>query len=215
MKDNQNQIDNIIRQKDWKFLIKHFLPKTIVDYLSYTQGMHLVGNLAIAAADELERDNYIADLMRDFSVNLMIALREKHPQEWKKDWKNEAYLGISCALIYREEEAFNYIKNAYEKLNDLSQSLIFAYISAGRSSDHFLTDKEIIELTQNAIKKGITYEAALRMASLANIEKDSKKCEYWEQKALEAEENKVHTPLITPNILKEMFKTEDGYQHEK
>ena len=152
--------------------------------------------------------------MRDFAVNLLIILRAKNPKEWEEDWKNEVFLGISCALVYREEEAFVYIKNAYENLDDPPQSLIFAYISAGSRPDHLLTEKEIVELIQRALKKGVTYESAERMASLASKKGDQEKCEYWEQQALEAEANKLHTPIITPNVLKGMFDLEAGYQHE-
>ena len=207
-------INDIIVRKDWKFLIRNFLPVNIADSFSFSEGMKIVGNLTKAAADEIVRDGFIADLMRDFTVNLMIILRAKYTKEWEEDWKNEAFLGISCASVYREEEAFHYIKSAYEKLDDPPQSLLLAYINSGRSSDHFLTKEEIVHLTERALQKGVTYETASRMAFLASDEGNQKKCNYWEQAALEAEAKKLHTPFIIPNVLKKIVEVENGYQYE-
>ena len=209
-----DEMEKTIAKKDWKYLVKNFLPVNFADTLTFPEGMHLVGNLVKAAEDETERGGFTADLFRDFAVNLMIILRAKNPKEWEKDWKNEAFLGIACAFVYREEEAFAYIKNAYDKLDDPPQSLIFALISAGSRPDHLLTRVEVSSLTQEAIKKGITYESSERMATLEQDMGDQEKCEYWKQKAAEAHEQKLHTPIITPDILKSMFELEGGYHHE-
>src|SRR5262249_35693855 len=128
-------------------------------------------------------------------------------------WKNEAYLGITCAIVFREEEAFLHIQRAYTLLNDPPQSLILAYISAGSGPDHFLTKEQIAQLSQNAISKGITYESSLRMAALANEERDFEKQKYWENQAVEAENKGIHTPIIVPNILKEKLNKE-GCRYE-
>lgn len=112
-----DEMEQVIANKDWKYLVKNFLPVNFADSLTFAEGMHLVGNLISAAEDEMGKDGFTADLLRDFSVNLMIILRSKNPKEWESDWKNEAFLGIACAFVYREEEAFVYIKNAYDKLD--------------------------------------------------------------------------------------------------
>ncbi|MCI0382527.1 MAG: hypothetical protein L0207_05715 [Chlamydiae bacterium] len=212
---NFPNIKDIVASKNWKFLVRNSLPVNISDYYSFSEAMHIVDHLIQASTEEIIKDGSTADLMRDYCVNLMTILRTKYREEWKKDWKNEAFLGIICALVYREEEAFKYIKNAYKQSSDPPQSLILAYISAGSGPDHFLTKKEIIELSQKAIEKGISYEAALRMSALAYEQKDQNKHEYWQKQAIEAEKNGFHTPIIVPNVLKDLFNEENGYQYEE
>lgn len=208
------EMEDVINKKDWKFLVKNFLPVNFVDALTFSEVMYLVGNLIKAAEEEMERDGFMADLFRDFAVNLMIILRAKNPQEWNKDWKNEAFLGIACAFVYREEEAFTYIKHAYDRLDDPPQSLIFAFINAGSRPTRILTREEITQLIQKAIEKGVTYESSERMAMFAREMGWQDKYEYWEKKARESEEKKIHTPIITPDILKPMFDLKEGFQHE-
>lgn len=208
-------IKDIVAAKNWKVLVKNSLPVNIADTYSFAEAMHIVDNLIGASVDEMIEDGFTADLMRDYSVNLMKILRAKYPPEWKKDWKNEAYLGITCALVFREEEAFVHIKNAYEQLKDAPQSLILAYISAGSGPDHFLTKEQIAELSQKAIEKGVTYESALRMAALVYEQKDAKNHQYWKQQASEAEKNRMHTPIIVPDVLKDVFQGENGYRYEE
>lgn len=207
-------IERAIASKDWKFLVKNFLPVNFADALSFFDAMQLVGRLSITAASEMSKDGLSADQMRDFAVNLMIILRARYPKEWESDWKNEVYLGISCALVHREEEAFSFIKNAFEKFTDPPQSLIFAFISSGDTFESYLSENEIAELTERAITKGVTYESALKMAALASEKGDQEECENWKQKAFEAERNQLHTPIITPDILKKMFVLEKGYRYE-
>ena len=211
---NKQALDQTIAHQEWNSLIYKFSPETIVNTYSYDQVMHTVGHLMIAARDKIVVDGALADSMRDFAVNLMILVRDKYSQKWWEDWKNEAYLGICCASVYRDAEAFQYCKSAYKSLNDPPQSLILAYISAGDGIDKFLSSEEIIKLTHDAIQKGITYQAALQMAYLAGLSGDREMAKYWKQKAAVAEQNECHTPVITPNVLKELFSTQGGKQNE-
>ena len=207
-------IKGIVDAKDWKFLVKNTLPVNIADLYAFSEAMHIVDCIFEASADQMVEDGFTADLMRDYSVNLMKILRAKYSREWESDWKNEVYLGITCALVFREEEAFMHIQKAYKQVEDPPQSLIMAYISAGTGSDHFLTKEQVAELSQIAIKKGVTYESALHMALLAYEQRDFKKQRYWEEKAADAEKRGVHTPSITPNVLKDVFDKERGYRYE-
>lgn len=214
MKKSFPNIKEIINAKDWKSLVKNSLPVNIADMYSFSEAMHIVDFLIDASVEEMMEDGFTADLMRDYSVNLMKILRAKCTDEWKKDWKNEAYLGIACGLVYREEEAFEHVENAYKQLEDPPQSLILTYISAGSGPDHFLTKEQIVELSQKAIKKGMTYEASLRMAALAHDQIDFEQQKYWKNLAIEAEQQGVHTPLIIPNVLKDTFMEENGRCYE-
>lgn len=208
-------IQEIVAAKDWSDLVKNSLPVNIADIYSFSEAMHIGNDLVAASSEIMFEDGFTGDLMRDYSVNLMTILRARYPKEWQEDWKNEAFLGITCAIVYREEEAFVYIQNAYRQVEDPPQSLIFAYISAGSGPDRFLTRAQTTELLQKAIQKGITYEAALRMACLAYEQQDFEKQDYWKQQAAEAEKQGVHTPLIIPNVLKDTFKEKKGCRYEK
>ena len=88
-------LDQFVRRKDWKSIIRYFTPQEVVDFYSYEQSMHLLGYLMIAATDEICIDEALADSIRRVSVDLMIEIRSKFSKEWEKDWKNEAFLGIS------------------------------------------------------------------------------------------------------------------------
>ncbi len=215
---NISSIEDLIARKDWKSLVKNSLPVTVAVSYSFSEAMHIVDCLIKASSELPYEEGIIADLMRDYAVNLMIILREKFSKEWQKDWKNEAFLGVICSFVFRDEEAFKHIKNAYEQLEEPPQSLILAYISAGSRPEFPLSKQEIAELSNKAIKKKETYEAALRMAFLAYEEGDLKSVEYWNQKAEEFKRTGIHTPIITPNVIKSSFDTkceEQGYYFEE
>jgi len=199
-------LNDIIKKKDWDILIRNVLPVTIAISFPFEESMHVVGNLLNDSGGE---DGDLALFMRDYAVNLMIILREKFPQNWKKDWKNEAFLGICCSLVYREEKAFKYLKNALGLFEDPPQSLILTYIRVGAAPCYFLSTKEIAELAQRAAKSGITFEVAQQMADSATTREGKN---YWERKAAEA--NSIHTPVIVPNILKNVLKPIEDYPYE-
>ncbi|MDN3506606.1 MAG: hypothetical protein P0S96_05190 [Simkaniaceae bacterium] len=213
-RDSLPNIKKIVNAKDWKFLVKNTLPVNIADIYSFSEAMHIVDFLIDSSVEEMIEDGFTADLMRDYSVNLMNVLRAKYSHEWEKDWKNEAYLGITCGLVFRAEEAFQHIEKAYKQLENPPQSLILAYISAGSGPDQYLTKKQITELSQNAVEQGVTYETSLRMATLAKKNRDTEKQNYWENKAAEAEKNGVHTPIIIPNVMKDAINREDRRRYE-
>lgn len=208
-------IEDIVAAKDWKLLVENSLPVNITDIYSFSEAMHIADHVFEASVEQILQDGFTADQMRDYSVNLMKILRAKYPLEWKKDWKSEAYLGISCALVFREEEAFDHIENAFKQLKDPPQSLILAYISAGSGPDQFLTEEQISKLSQIAIEKGVTYESALHMASLCYDQNDFEKQKYWNEKAYDAEKNGIHTPIIIPDVLKDLPNKNRGSQYEK
>jgi hypothetical protein len=210
-------IEDVVAKKDWVFLIRNFLPVSIAVSYSFAEAMHIVGEL-IKASSTLN-DSVVTDFMRDYAVNLMIILKEKFLLEWKKDWKNEAFLGSMCALVFRDEEAFKYIKNAYLQFEEPPQSLILAYISAGTRPGFPLTKQDICYLSHQAIKQGVSYETALQMASLTFESENLKESESWHQQALQMQKEGIHTPIIIPNTIKTTFdgKSGDqwGYTYEK
>jgi len=210
-----SKIEEIVEAKAWKYLVKNTLPVNIADIYSFSEAMHIIDLLIEASADVMIEDGFTADLMRDYSVNLMKILRAKYSHDWKKDWKNEAFLGVVCALVFREEEAFIHIQNAYKELKDPPQSLILVYISAGSGPDHFLSKERIAELSQQAIEKGITYQSALHMASLAYEQQDFEQQKYWERMASEAKVKGIYTSNIIPDVLRDVVKKEKGFQHEQ
>jgi hypothetical protein len=208
-------LKEIIAEKNWLTLVRKFLPAIVADSFSFIELMHIVGSLVTLANDEMESQDPQIDFVRDYCVNLMIILRAKFPQDWKRDWKNEAFLGIACKFVYREEEAFQYIQNAFQQLEDPPQSLLMSYISAGQTCDHYLSSEQIKELSLRAMTKGITFEVALHMATLSYMEGNEKERQYWKKKALEAEKEGTHTAIIVPNLLKNVCKIRKGYSYEK
>lgn len=186
--------------KNWKNLIDKFLPVHIADTLSFSEAMVSAGSLLSASSGE--ENPIFSDKMRDFSINLMIILRAKHPEKWKEDWKNEAFLGILCCVNYREEEGFQFLKNAHSCHSDSPQSLLIALVNASRYPGLELPEEELYSLIKRAKEKGLTYESAMLMASIAETEEEQKA---WEEQAHELEKKNAHPPLITPNILKNIF----------
>jgi len=202
-------IENILREKDWESLIRKVLPVTIAVSFSFDKSMEIAGDLL---NDSGNAEGDPAMFMRDYSVNLMIILREKFPQQWKVDWKNEAFLGICCNLVYREEEAFKHLKNALECFDNPPQSLILTYIRTGGAPNYYLSAEEIVELAHKAVKSGITLEMAQQMADLATTQEDWNS---WTKKAKEAEANNIHTAVIVPDVLKDNVRTLKDYPYEK
>jgi len=207
-------INKLIDKKQWEYLVMKCLPVNVADSLSFYDAMRVVDDLTKQSTESPVWGTELADFMRDFSVNLMIILRARYPKEWSQDWKNEVFLGIWCGLVYREEEAFVYIKNAYEKKDDPPQSLILAYLGSGNTCDSPFSKEERCSLVDAAIKKGITYESALAMASIAREELRGDEAEMWAIKAEEAKKNGVHTPIIVPDSLKEASQLDDDYKYE-
>lgn len=214
IKKNSSLI-GLVENKNWEALIRTYLPVTVAISFSFEKGMHIVDELLRASSHITTKNGNWAIFTQEYCANLLRMLRIKYPIEWQKDWKNEAYLGIICSLVYRNEEAFKYVQNAYNCLNDPPQSLILAYLNAGDTPDQFLSKEKIDQLTKKGLEKGITYETAQLAASLAIFYDDEQMEKYWLEKAEQAEAEGIHTPIIVPNVIKDVSNLEPGFEYEE
>lgn len=85
-------------------------------------------------------------------------------------------------------------------------------IVAQENPDHFLTEKETIELMQGALKKGIAHEASLWIVSLTRRSKKNANTEnkkHFKQKHID------YTRLLLPQYFKRNVQdNKNGYQYE-
>lgn len=209
LETNMN-IEEMIHNKDWKNLIDTYLPITVANTFSFEDCMRCSGQLLNDSAEI--QDGNLAVFMRDYAVNLMLAVRQRYKEEWKKDWKCEAFLGLCCSLVYREEEAFEYLQNALEQSKEPSQSLILAVYRVGSSPNDFLSESEKEALAIRAVQQGVTCESAWVRASCA---KSKEERAYWEQQASSAELKKLHTPIIVPDVIKLIMPNIEDFSYEK
>src|SRR5690606_19790708 len=70
---------------------------------------------AIKLAWRMLFDDYDAYQQSEFGVNLFFSLKNFKFNDWCKDWRFEALLGVACDNTYRYDERFCAFKRAYEK----------------------------------------------------------------------------------------------------
>ncbi len=187
-----------IKDRNWQWFLHKIQPVDVVNACPFALAMCVAHDLIESSARE---EGIIVDEIRQFVVSLLHVIRVQYASQWNKDWKNEALLGIACALVYLEEEAFVHMKNAYHQCVDPPQSLILAYIRAGERIDDPLSSDVVAELSYLAIKQGVTYEAARQLEAVADSQGNNKEKKYWQEVAKEANRLGLHVAMIVPDVL--------------
>jgi hypothetical protein len=175
---------------------KKWPPERIVSILDYKSAMLLAKDLYV--------NGVFKSLMEEFSVSLFFAIREKFLSDWDKDWKNDVFLGQLCRNTWRDEDGYVCYKRAYDKLDDPPHALLL--LLAGCNSmpgTPCLTKEEAFEFLQHAIKKKVTYEAALMMRGFCHDREDKEQEKYWNQMVDKLEKENVHAELLRPDIFVE------------
>ena len=201
-------LENLIQNKQWELLIRNILPVTISVSIPYNESMRIVAEIWNESPNV---EGNLGLFLCDYAVNLMLVLRERFPEEWGKDWKNEAFLGICCTTVYREEEAFRCLKSSFDALSDPPQSLVLRLIRIAGPPNAFLEDEERVKLSQLALEKGITVEMAETMGDLVHSKEERL---YWKKQMKEAEYKHSHTATIVPDCLKNILVTHKDYPYE-
>ncbi len=182
----------LIKNKKWND-IKGIPFDDLLGALDYQECMFL--------AYDLFFENDHEDELQDLAVRLFFYIRDRFPDEWNVDWKNDAYLGQLCGLTWRYAERYDCYKRASEKLNDPPEDLLLLLSGCNSAPGKPpISDDESEMFLRRALAKKITYEGALKMRGLVRNKKDSELEMYWDKKCIDLKKNKTHTEVLIPDI---------------
>jgi len=191
---NRNSLLHIISEGKWDEIVKKFAIDEICHFLSYKETM--------ALAFDLFFENFTDDDIPEFAVRLFFSIKKHYSSEWNSDWKNDAFLGKLCSVIWQYDEMYQCFKEAYDKLSDPPDSLLLLLAGCNSAPEKPpINDEESEKYLRRALAKKLTYEAALMMRALSRDNNETKQEEYWDRMCDDLEKRNVHTETIIPDIL--------------
>lgn len=191
---NSQRLDFLKSKKEWDSISNEFTVKDICHLLNFESSMVLVYEMFV---QNLDNDDIL-----DFVIRLLLEIKKDYPEEWSSDWKNDVFLGKIFSYIWRYQEAYDQYKIAFEKLRDPPDSLLLLLAGCKNTpSPPPITNEESEKYLLKAIRKKITYEAALMMRELARDKKNTKDEMYWNSMGSKLEKENIHTETILPNVL--------------
>lgn len=94
-----NTILKLIEKKEWNRIYQEYSSKEVIESLTFKEGM-LISYLMLF-------NEQMDDELSKFAVNLIEEIQKIYPNEWKKDWRNEVFLGDAYYFILKYEDRFN------------------------------------------------------------------------------------------------------------
>ncbi len=167
-----NSIHDLFHKNLWKDISTLHTSEDIVSKLSFKQAM-------LVAYKLLYNDEWDENL-QEFAVQLVYALRKKHPSEWESDWRYDAFLGDACNITLKYDERYEAYKNAVKKCpKPLPELLIklaqFCY-SPGSPP---ISYEDSIELLKQSIMDHPYKQAASLLKAIYSSKKDFQNECYW------------------------------------
>ena len=190
-----SEINYAITQKNWDLLMAKYSPDTvIVEIKDFHQAILILNEICKKLMDF---DCQV------FAVDFLYQIKEKFKDDWEKDWKNEVFLGKLCTFAGRYDEEYAAYKRAYDRLDDPPDSLLLLLsrccIAPGTPP---ISKEEAEEYLMRAIKKNITYEAAIMMGAFYWRKNDKAQENYWDKLSEKLEREGKFVDPLTPDELK-------------
>jgi hypothetical protein len=191
--NKKSLLNELIQKQEWAAITQNFTIDFLIHNLNYVNAMQV--------ASDLFFNNFDDGTIQEFSVAMLFSIRKAFPEEWDKDWKNDVFLGQLCGLVWKYEEQYQFYKRAYEKLLDPPDCLLLLLADCNSMPGRpCISDEESEEFVKMAIKKKLTYEAALMMRSICRDKEDKISEDYWNKKMQELEQANIHTDVIAPDV---------------
>lgn len=190
-----NNIKELISQKRWDSLVSLYSPKEVCLSLNFSEAMWLTKLIFY--------DDMYNDTNQDFGLKLAFEIKNHFDNQWKKDWKNDVFLGDLCSFLCLYDERYICYKRAYDKLTDPPAALLL--LLAGCHSAPGtppITEEEAESYLKKSADKKITFETALMMRTFFESRGDKSQVEYWDQLYKKLEKENISADLMIPDIFR-------------
>jgi len=198
-----NNLEILIKNKDWKTLSKTYSPMFLAENLRFKKCLLLSRKL-------LENEQW-DDELQTFAIELIKLIKKVNAKEWDADWRHDAYLGYAYDLRgWDYEEKFDtYKRAANQAINQsfvpdpevlMRLAMIWSYPGVYNSK---INEKQAIELLENSMKKTPYIEGVSSLLLLYDETGNMKKKAHWEKILKESEKKNLHAPYAFLNFFKD------------
>jgi hypothetical protein len=188
-----NEIDEFIKNKNWKKIINKYSQKDICYLLNFNESMWLTKHLFF--------DDFCDDANQQFALKLALEIKNHFKDNWDSDWKNDVFLGGLYSILWDYNEQYDCYKRAYDKLQDPPAALLLL-LSGCKSAPGVppITEEESEYYLKKSAEKKITFETALKMRNLYMQKNDKIQADYWDEIYKDLEKKNIHADLIIPDV---------------
>jgi tetratricopeptide (TPR) repeat protein len=191
--NQKNEIFFLFENCHWENLANLYSPKTLVEFLSFKDGLRLAYRL-------LYNDNWNENL-QEYAVKLLYEIRDVYREDWNNSWEYDAFLGTACYITRKYEERYEFYKRALEKTNNPPPGLLLEFarccICPGPPP---ISYDDAITLVMIVLKKAPYTDAIGLLSHIYSLKDDKKNEEHW-TRILEKSNQELVTPSIDPKFL--------------
>ena len=203
MKTCQEIIDELFKEQDWRIVVPSIDLQIVVDVLPFYSIMELSGRFYFKVSKY--------NTLKEYATILWFAIREKYPTEWAADWKNEAFLGISCQKnLWRCDLALDCYFRAYNSLKNPPHTLLLLLAGCDTAPIPPISIDERKKYAEKALEMALTFNTANQMYIIYRQISEKKGEKIWLKKAEELDQKRIYSPSIIPNAYKTMVNLEPG-----
>lgn len=123
------------------------------------------------------------ETLQSYAVDLLVALRQRSPDQWSKDWRNDAFLGTAADVALRYDLRYEAVRRAFEAAEpppaELRVRLARCYMAPGEAR---VTEDDAIGLLEAALDERPLAEAAEMLENIYRLRGDSDAEKRWEKR---------------------------------
>lgn len=186
------------------YLLKHdMLEQLVHDYSPNEVAMTLTFKDSIRLSYRLLYNKIWNEELQEYSVNLLLVIRNLYSKEWNASWEYEAFLGMACNITLKYDERYEAYKKAFEKTNNPPPELLIEFarccICPGSPP---ISYEYAINLVLRALEKGPFADGIGLLSHIYSLKNDSKQEKYWNELLQKSDKTYV-SPPIEPPFLKD------------
>ncbi len=189
-------INHLFADKQWEEIAHSYNPEEVISKLAF--------NNALTVAYKLLYNDKWDESLQIYSVNLLTILRTKYPSDWNSSWRNDAFLGLACNIIFDYDGRYQAYLNAYKKANppppELLIELARCCICPGKPP---ISYDEAIALLERSIEEHQYIDAIGLLKTLYGYKNNKEKESYWNEMLKKIGEKGERSPPLEPSFLRE------------
>jgi len=182
-----NNIEYLIKTKRWSQIVESYSPNFLSKHLSFKEGLLLSRKL-------LENESWDVDLQK-FAVVLIEEIKKFYSQEWKSNWKHEAYRGYAYDVLgYEYEKVFEAYQKAADSASSPTPEVLMRLAMSWNCPGIYpkMTKEKATEILEDVAKKVPYMQAASCLVRLYREANQMEKAEYWKKVFKESEKKNLY-----------------------
>lgn len=196
------EIKKHFAEKEYREIYTSCPVDSVAEALGFVDGLRLSYRLLYNKSWEEE--------LQQYAINLILSVKSKFPNEWEKDWRNEAFLGNAYNVLLGDDRNYNerhkaYLR-AYKKSDPVPPELLIALASCfDAPGEPPVSYDQAIKWLKKSLEIEPYSAAVGLLSSIYWCKNDENELAFWQKTLKELQASGKRAPPLEPAFVREGY----------